>query len=64
MNTEKIKAAIVNMCQDLIAAEKMLQEMDSKVGDGDCGEGFARGGKAIIADVKGYSNDSPVDLLR
>ena len=59
-----LKESIIAVAKALIEAESELTALDAKVGDGDCGEGFQRGGKAILADVENYPLTQPVDVLR
>ena len=63
-NADKLKESVIIMTNTLIAAEKELNELDSKVGDGDCGQAFTRGSLAIQQHIENYSWTSPVDLLR
>ena len=63
-NAEKLKGAVVAMANALIDSENELTELDTKTGDGDCGQAFSRGSKALLQNIENYSWTSPVDLLR
>jgi len=41
------KAAIIQACQELIANTELLNELDSEVGDGDCGSTLANGARSM-----------------
>ena len=45
MSPSRVKAAIINACNAALEAENDLTQFDSIVGDGDCGETFARGAR-------------------
>jgi len=40
-----LKAALAQACHDLIANTDLLNELDSEVGDGDCGSTLANGAR-------------------
>jgi dihydroxyacetone kinase len=63
-SSQKLKTAIKTVAEALIAAESELTALDAKVGDGDCGEAFQRGGKALLAELDSYNLSHPVDVLR
>jgi triose/dihydroxyacetone kinase / FAD-AMP lyase (cyclizing) len=63
-SSEKLKTAIKSVADALIAAESELTALDKIVGDGDCGEAFQRGGKALLAELDNYNLAHPVDTLR
>jgi len=39
------RAAVAQACQDLISNTALLNELDSEVGDGDCGSTLANGAR-------------------
>lgn len=41
------KAALAQACHDLIANTDLLNELDSEVGDGDCGSTLANGARCM-----------------
>lgn len=45
------KAAVVQSCQDLITNTSLLNELDSEVGDGDCGSTLADGARCMYQSV-------------
>jgi dihydroxyacetone kinase len=56
-NRDIIKAAVETACEALIAAEPLITDYDSQVGDGDCGVTLVRGVKAVLAHVAGSRED-------
>jgi dihydroxyacetone kinase len=59
-----VKAAVIAAAKALIDAAGELNDLDSKVGDGDCGLAFKRGANALLADCDSYDFSSPVNTLR
>ena len=50
----KVIRAILAACKAVEACEQTLTELDSKVGDGDCGTTLAAGARALRADVEAH----------
>jgi len=48
----------------IIANEPMLTELDSAIGDGDCGIGMKQGFSAVKTEIKDMQDAAPVDLLK
>lgn len=60
---EAIEAPIRKACEALIAAAAELNELDSKVGDGDCGNTMKQGAEMVLALLPEVSTSSPKALL-
>lgn len=60
---EAIEAPIRKACEALIAAAAELNELDSKVGDGDCGNTMKQGAEMVLALLPDVSTSSPKALL-
>jgi triose/dihydroxyacetone kinase / FAD-AMP lyase (cyclizing) len=60
----KAKLAIESACQDLIAAEDELTEMDRITGDGDLGASMARAAKAVQGSIDNYPLDNIAATLK
>ena len=43
------KAALAQACDDLIASTDLLNELDTGVGDGDCGSTLANGARCMCS---------------
>jgi len=56
---EAIEAIIRRACDKLVAVEEELDDIDAKVGDGDCGSTMAEGAKLILALLGKVSTKSP-----
>lgn len=50
-HSPEVKEILLNVVNALVEAEGKLNELDSKVGDGDTGSTFATGGKAIASKI-------------
>lgn len=50
-------AAVAQACQDLITNTALLNELDSEVGDGDCGNTLANGARCMCQSVSSYYVD-------
>jgi len=61
------KAAIVEACQDLISNTELLNDLDSEVGDGDCGSTLANGARCmhqiIIFKYNNHTGDQSVSFV-
>ena len=66
MDANAFKKIISQACSNVIAAESMITQHDSIVGDGDCGITLARGAHAVLAflDSPGLTSDVVNTLLR
>jgi dihydroxyacetone kinase len=60
---EAIEATIRKACEALIAATSELNELDGKVGDGDCGSTMKQGAEMALALLPEVSTSSPKALL-
>lgn len=60
---EAIEATIRKACEALIAATPELNELDGKVGDGDCGNTMKQGAEMVLALLPEVSTSSPKALL-
>jgi len=60
---EVIEAMIRKACEALITATPELNELDSKVGDGDCGNTMKQGAEMVLALLPEVSTSSPKALL-
>ena len=56
--------AIKAMAEAVVAAEPILTEWDTKVGDGDCGDTLMAGAKAMLEDLPSYPLGHPQPLLQ
>jgi len=55
---------IENICKNLINAEQTLTELDSHIGDGDCGIGVRKGFEAVNKVIPELSSLELADILR
>jgi len=60
---EAIEATIRKACEALIAATSELNELDGKVGDGDCGSTMKQGAEMVLALLPEVSTSNPKALL-
>lgn len=56
--------AIIAVSEAIIEAEPVLTELDSALGDGDCGMGLKTGFSEVIKTLQGAEGDSAQDLLK
>ncbi|KAK1225568.1 hypothetical protein PQX77_011508 [Marasmius sp. AFHP31] len=66
ISASRVEAAITTACNAVLEAEKDLTYFDTIVGDGDCGETFVRGARAILDLVENLdiSRTCPSELVR
>lgn len=66
MNTQKeiLISIIGEISKNLINAEAVLTELDSHIGDGDCGIGIRKGFEAVIKVIPEFSSLEIQDILR
>ncbi|MCL4385537.1 MAG: dihydroxyacetone kinase subunit DhaL [Actinobacteria bacterium] len=66
MKTQKeiLIEIIENICKNLIDAEQMLTELDSHIGDGDCGIGVRKGFEAVQKIIPELSKMEISDILK
>lgn len=72
LSAEDLRIVLLHSCDDLIASEPLLTELDTKVGDGDHGEGMKDGFTdlrevlhgAIYTDVFSLMRDAGMTLVR
>ncbi|MHB1347465.1 MAG: dihydroxyacetone kinase subunit DhaL [Candidatus Humimicrobiaceae bacterium] len=55
---------IENICKNLINAEQTLTELDSHIGDGDCGIGVKKGFEAVYKVIPELNSLEIADILR
>ena len=55
---------IENICKNLISAEQILTELDSHIGDGDCGIGVRKGFEAVQKVIPELNSLELADILR
>jgi len=60
---EAIEATVRKACEALIAATSVLNELDGKVGDGDCGNTMKQGAEMVVALLPEVSTSSPKALF-
>jgi len=48
------KAAVTQACQDLISNTALLNELDTEVGDADCGSTLANGARCMCYSILSY----------
>ncbi|THU78963.1 DAK1/DegV-like protein [Dendrothele bispora CBS 962.96] len=51
ISPEAVKRGIIRACQMVLEAEKDMTQFDTIAGDGDCGETFAVGAKAVLSAI-------------
>jgi dihydroxyacetone kinase len=59
-----LKNAVIAAADALLASERMLTEIDGKVGDGDLGASLARGAARLRSALKEIRPDDPAQALR
>uniref|UniRef100_A0A2C9M2E0 Triokinase/FMN cyclase n=1 Tax=Biomphalaria glabrata TaxID=6526 RepID=A0A2C9M2E0_BIOGL len=61
-SSDRVYKALRNACEQLVAMEKELNELDTQSGDGDCGSTLALGAKAILKKLGESTNPGlPLD---
>mmetsp|Transcript_23338 Transcript_23338/g.51291 ORF Transcript_23338/g.51291 Transcript_23338/m.51291 type:complete len:549 (-) Transcript_23338:270-1916(-) len=60
---ESIDTKIKKVCEALIQAEKELNDLDLKVGDGDCGSTVRQGAEMVLAVLPQVSSSNPKKML-
>jgi len=55
---------IENICRNLISAEQLLTDLDSNIGDGDCGIGVKKGFEAVQKIIPELNSMDLSDILR
>jgi dihydroxyacetone kinase-like protein len=63
-NEVKLKDVLAAIANAVIAAESELTELDSALGDGDCGQGMKSGFTAVLETLKDSDDDSSSDILK
>ena len=62
---EKLVGRVLEtIAKKLLSKETELNDLDAKVGDGDCGSTFALGAKQILNDIKGYPLNNISNTLK
>ncbi|KIK78482.1 hypothetical protein PAXRUDRAFT_36626 [Paxillus rubicundulus Ve08.2h10] len=56
-SAEEVGKGVRSACESVFAAEADMTRFDTVVGDGDCGETFVGGGRAILAALDGHTLD-------
>jgi phosphoenolpyruvate---glycerone phosphotransferase subunit DhaL len=61
---EALIGVIESIARKLIDSEKILTELDSHIGDADCGSGIKRGFEAVLSELVELRNYDPPDILK
>lgn len=64
LNKETLIGIIESIAKKLIDSEKILTELDSHIGDADCGAGIRRGFEAVLAELQELNNYDTADILK
>ncbi|CAD6501461.1 BgTH12-01713 [Blumeria graminis f. sp. triticale] len=66
LDPQKTKVALTSALQRVIAAEPMLTNFDTVVGDGDCGIGMKRGAESVLnlLSISKFTGDAVLDLSK
>ncbi len=64
MEQKSLYEFMLRLSSAMIAAEPVLTELDSALGDGDCGQGMKAGFTAVIEGLKNAEGDSSSDILK
>ena len=64
LNNEGLIGIIESIAKKLIDSEKVLTELDSHIGDADCGAGIRRGFEAVLSGIGELRDYDPPDILK
>lgn len=64
LTQETLIGVIESISKKLIDSEKILTELDSPIGDADCGVGIKRGFEAVLSEIGGLSEYDPPGILK
>lgn len=64
LTQETLIGVIGSISKKLIDSEKILTELDSPIGDADCGVGIKRGFEAVLSEIGGLSEYDPPGILK
>jgi len=64
LNKETLIEIIESIAKKLIDSEKILTELDSHIGDADCGAGIRRGFEAVLSGLGELRDYDPPDILK
>ncbi len=64
LTEETLIGVIESISKKLIDSEKILTELDSPIGDADCGVGIKRGFEAVLSEIGGLSEYDPPGILK
>lgn len=68
INVARLQEALLHVCDKIIAAESMLTQLDTIIGDGDHGFGMRIGFSSMKKELSGYDymeqNKTPYDLFK
>lgn len=64
LNKETLIGIIESIAKKLIDSEKILTELDSHIGDADCGAGIRRGFEAVLSGLGELRDYDPPDILK
>ncbi len=64
LNKETLIGIIESIAKKLIDSEKILTELDSHIGDADCGAGIRRGFEAVLSGLGELRDYDPPDIIK
>jgi len=64
LSREILIGVIESISKKLIDSEKLLTELDSPIGDADCGVGIKRGFEEVLSNIGELKNFAPPDILK
>jgi len=64
LTEETLIGVIESISKKLIDSEKILTELDSPIGDADCGVGIKRGFEAVLSEIGGLSEYDPPGIWK
>ena len=64
LTKEALIGVIESISKKLIDSEKILTELDSPIGDADCGVGIKRGFEAVLSEIQELPQYEHADILK